>query len=62
MNNIEYEIGGKFWDNMDAQIVIWRKNVHRFIAEYFGVRLADFQKVILYEMARDTSNLRQFMF
>jgi len=62
MININYDIEGKFWENMDKQIVYWRKNIHRFIAEYFGVRLAEFQKVILYEMARDTSNLRQFMF
>ena len=62
MININYDINGRFWENMDKQIVYWRKNIHRFISEYFGVRLADFQKVILYEMARDTSNLRQFMF
>ena len=62
MTNINYDVEGKFWENMDKQIVYWRKNIHRFVAEYFGVRLADFQKVILYEMARDTSNLRQFMF
>ena len=62
MINLNYDLDSLFWQNMDKQIVCWRKNIHRFISEYFGVRLADFQKVILYEMARDTSNLRQFMF
>lgn len=52
----------RFWDNMDAQIVLWRKNIHRFISEYFGVTLAEFQKIILYEMSRDTPDLRQFIF
>lgn len=62
MTNISYDIDSIFWKNMDKQIVYWRKNIHRFISEYFGVKLADFQKVILYEMARDTSNIRQYIF
>lgn len=62
-NNIpEYSEDSIFWQNMDKQIVLWRKNLHRFVTEYLGVRLAEFQKVILYEMSRDTTNIRQFMF
>ena len=37
-------------DNIEAWVSYWRANPHRFITEYLGGELYDFQKVLLYGM------------
>lgn len=53
----------KFWDNFESWIAYWRKNIHRFIEEYFGIKLHPFQKLILYKMCSpNTKNVTVFDF
>lgn len=40
----------KFMDNLECWIAYWRSNPHRFITEYLGLTLYDFQKVLIYQM------------
>lgn len=52
-----------FWANMTDYICYWRLNVHRFIMEYMGVSLADFQQVVLYHMDSPTlETITSFIF
>ena len=46
------ELETQFWDNFESWISYWRLNIHRFVEEYLGIRLEDFQKIILYCMSK----------
>ena len=37
----------KFTSNCEAWVAYWRANPHRYITEYLGLRLYDFQKVLI---------------
>ena len=37
----------KFTNNCEAWVAYWRANPHRYITEYLGLRLYDFQKVLI---------------
>ena len=37
-------------ENFEAWVGYWRANPHRFITEYLGLPLYDFQKVLIWEM------------
>ena len=37
-------------DNFEDWVAYWRANPHRFITDYLGLRLYDFQKVLIYMM------------
>lgn len=39
-----------FVENTNRQICMWRLNIHRFCAEYMGLELAMFQKILIYLM------------
>ena len=55
------ELEQQFWDNFEAWISYWRLNIHRFIGEYLGIQLKDFQKILLYCMSKpDSGNLTMF--
>lgn len=40
----------RFLDNLECWIAYWRSNPQRFITEYLGLTLYDFQKVLIYQM------------
>lgn len=40
----------RYMENFEIWLGYWRSNPHRFIAEYLGLRLYDFQKVVIYAM------------
>ena len=40
----------RFMDNLEEWAAYWRSNPHRFITDYLGLKLYDFQKVIVYQM------------
>lgn len=40
----------KFMRNFEEWVAFWRANPHRFITEYLGLILYDFQKVLIYQM------------
>lgn len=40
----------RFMDNLEDWVAYWRANPHRFITDYLGLRLYDFQKVLIYMM------------
>lgn len=40
----------RFMDNFEEWAAYWRSNPHRFITDYLGLKLYDFQKVIVYQM------------
>ena len=40
----------KYNESCEDWIAYWRANPHRYITEYLGLRLYDFQKVIIYLM------------
>lgn len=40
----------KYADNFEVWIGYWRANIHRFITEYLGLNLYDFQKPLIYYM------------
>lgn len=37
-------------ENKEAWLSYWRANPHRFITDYLGLKLHDFQKVLIYQM------------
>lgn len=37
-------------ENFESWVAYWRANPHRFITDYLGLRLYDFQKVLIYQM------------
>ncbi len=39
-----------FYENIDEQIYYWRQNIHRFVMEYMGLELPEFQQLLLYQM------------
>ena len=40
----------RFMDNLEDWVAYWRANPHRFICDYLGLKLFDFQKVLIYMM------------
>lgn len=40
----------KFMKNFEEWVGFWRANPHRFITDYLGLILYDFQKVLIYQM------------
>ena len=40
----------RFMDNLEECVSYWRSNPHRFICDYLGLKLYDFQKVLIYMM------------
>lgn len=40
----------RYMDNFEEWLGYWRQNPHRFITDYLGLRLYDFQKVLVYMM------------
>lgn len=38
----------QFMINFEEWVAYWRANPHRFITEYLGLKLYDFQKVIIW--------------
>lgn len=40
----------KFLSNLEEWAAYWRSNPHRFITDYLGLTLFDFQKVLIYQM------------
>lgn len=40
----------EYKNNIEKHIAYYRANPHRFITEYLGLKLYDFQKVIIYLM------------
>jgi len=40
----------RFMENFEAWVAYWRANPQRFITEYLGLKLYDFQKVLIYMM------------
>ena len=40
----------RYMDNFEEWLGYWRLNPHRFITDYLGLRLYDFQKVLVYMM------------
>lgn len=40
----------RFMDNLEEWVSYWRSNPHRFICDYLGLKLYDFQKVLIYMM------------
>ncbi len=46
------ELTPQFKENFNDWISYYRLNVHRFIQEYFGVELKDFQKILIYCMSK----------
>lgn len=46
------ELSPQFRDNFNDWISYFRLNLHRFIMEYFGIELKDFQKILLYCMSK----------
>jgi hypothetical protein len=36
--------------NFEEWVSYWRANPHRFISDYLGMELHDFQKVLIYQM------------
>lgn len=55
MTNKDNDKTNVFWDNFEAWIAYWRANPHRFVEDYFGLRLHTFQKIALYQMANGES-------
>lgn len=37
-------------ENFEKWVSYWRSNPHRFITDYLGLILYDFQKVLIYQM------------
>jgi hypothetical protein len=37
-------------ENKEAWVAYWRANPHRFITEWLGLQLYDFQKILIYQM------------
>jgi len=37
-------------ENFEEWVAYWRDNPHRFITDYLGLTLYDFQKVLIYQM------------
>jgi hypothetical protein len=42
-------------DCFEEWVAYWRANPHRYITDYLGLRLYDFQKVLIYEMNMNTN-------
>lgn len=40
----------RFMENFEEWVAYWRANPQRFITEYLGLKLYDFQKVLIYMM------------
>lgn len=40
----------RFMENLEEWVSYWRANPHRFATEYLGLKLYDFQKVLIYQM------------
>lgn len=40
----------RFMENFEEWAAYWRANPHRFITDYLGLTLYDFQKVLIYAM------------
>ena len=45
----------KIEENVEEWVSYWRANPHRFITDYLGLTLYDFQKVLIYEMNFSTN-------
>ena len=45
----------KIAENVAEWVSYWRANPHRFITDYLGLTLYDFQKVLIYEMNFSTN-------
>lgn len=45
----------KIEENVEEWVAYWRANPHRFITDYLGLTLYDFQKVLIYEMNFSTN-------
>lgn len=45
----------KIEENIEEWVAYWRSNPHRFITDYLGLTLYDFQKVLIYEMNFSTN-------
>lgn len=45
----------KYEDNFEQWVAYWRENLHRFIVEYLGLTLYDFQKVVIYSMSKSSN-------
>lgn len=37
-----------YQENFESWVGYWRANIHRFITEYLGIGLYDFQKVLIW--------------
>lgn len=44
-NNVD-----RFMENLESWVAYWRANPHRFITDYLGLKLYDFQKILIYQM------------
>ena len=40
----------RFMESLEEWVSYWRANPHRFATEYLGLKLYDFQKVLIYQM------------
>ena len=40
----------QYAENLENWAAYWRANPHRFITEYLGLTLYDFQKLLIYQM------------
>lgn len=40
----------QFMINFEEWVSYWRANPHRFVTEYLGLVLYDFQKILIYQM------------
>lgn len=40
----------EFMNNFEEWVAYWRANPHRFIVDYLGLKLYDFQRVLIYMM------------
>jgi hypothetical protein len=45
----------QYSEAFEEWVAYWRDNPHRFITDYLGLRLYDFQKVLIYEMNKSTN-------
>lgn len=55
------ELSPQFRENFNEWICYYRLNIHRFVEEYFGIELKDFQKILLYCMSKpDFESLTTF--
>lgn len=45
----------QYSENFEEWVAYWRANIHRFITEFLGLPLYDFQKILMWEMKNTTN-------